>query len=439
MSYSQPSITDFAGTDTDTDTTTQPESKDESDLQHGEPESDTTGETTNSECDSIEKSEPLFDEPPEEYPQAAIDDLEKEEIKLNLCVPDDTVSVTFSTIAGRGGMGPSTAIDHIDAVYALGESFNSLPVAITGGGMSSPMGAGLVVGQLLDIERVDNTVSIEYDEIYRMCGRQKDKTHTKHLGAYELSVPKTAEDCQNAIKALEAWESGEIEYLDPQKRHKERIKTECIDAFETLSPGDQINTPAYATTLTVVSEPFETHAIIPRGTLKNKTVEVLSVTVNNPRGGYYQIGMSPAGSHSRYISGPVCYISGSHKTPPRPNTAFRRDSKFAATDVDITTADPQKDVDVVEPDKEVLKSPLPEPAIQTPLDEIDGIGEKTARKINRITASRATAESVAYAIFGDGDIHRESLRRIRKTLTSLPRKKKIFRQLKTYTPENGEE
>jgi len=128
-------------------------------------------------------------------------------------------------------------------------------------------------------------------------------------------------------------------------------------------------------------------------------------------------------------------MSGSKQTPPTPNTAFTRDVRFGCSDIQITTIDHPPDPTVIEPDRAVLESPLPEPRLQTALDSLDGIGEKTSRKIRRLANERVTAETLAWALFGDGETHTGSQREIEKTLKSLPKHEQIYDQLQNYTPD----
>lgn len=376
-----------------------------------------------------------FTIPDEEYPKRVIAQLTDEStIRLSLCVPNGTVSTTFTHLAGEGGMGPGSQVNNPREVKGLLSSLNKIPILVTGGGMNTPMGGGFLLGRLVESKLTGNTVEINYKELYRHSKPSREARNTKRLGAYQLFVPQTQDDLESAVKALTHWENGETEYLNPEKREANRAKEQHQAAFESLSPGDKVETPEYATRLDVISEPFNTHAIIPRGTLKDKSVEVIAVTVENPRGGFYQLGMSPTAS-SRYQSGPTCYMSRSTKTPPTPNTAFTRDASFSCDDIEIITIDHPPDPTVIEPNKEVLQSPLPEPRLQTSLEELSGIGEKTSRKINRVSDTRVTAESLAWALFGEGTNHTDSQREIKGILDSLPKHEQIYDQLSKYAPD----
>lgn len=373
---------------------------------------------------------------PEQFPGEDIGTLSSGEITVNLCTPDDTVSPTFQTIAGDGGMGASKSVDDPSAVADVLADCVGLPVLVTGGGMSTPMGSGAVLGRLLDYSQSDGDIRVELKELYRQQGRSRRETRTRRIGAYEVSLPASAGDCRDAIAALVAWERDEVEYLNPRERQKNELVHERLEMFRALSPADKVETPEYATRLEVVSEPFETHAVIPRGTLSDQTVEVLAVVVNNPNGGYYQLGIDHGESVTRGSEVPTCYLSASSQSPPTPNTAFTRDAKFSSTDLEVTPIEHPPDPEVVPPDEDVLESPLPEPRLRTSIDDIDGVGEKTAMKLHRATDERVSADSLAYTMFGDGDIHTASLREIEDVLDSLPRKEQVFEQLKQFTPDS---
>lgn len=364
-----------------------------------------------------------------QYPDTQIGALtDGSTISVSLCVPEGTVSVTFTHLAGAGGMGPTTEIDNHDEVTRLLDQLKGHPLLVTGGGMNTPMGCGFVLGRLTDSSAVGATVEVEYRELFRHAKRSRDTTETKRLGSYQVFVPKTDHDSQRAAKALTYWEAGELEHLNPEKRARQKAKEQHQEAFDSLSPGDKIETPEYATRLDVISEPYETHAVVPQGTLGEKVVKVTSVVVENPRGGFYQIGMNP-NSSSRYGSGPTCYMSRSNQTPPTPNTAFTRDATFSCEKIEITSIEHPPDPTSIEPDMEVLESPLPEPRLQTTLDDLDGVGEKTSRKIRRIANERVTVETLAWTIFGEGTVHTTSQREIGKALGSLPKHEQIYDQL----------
>lgn len=370
-----------------------------------------------------------FAEVGSEYPEHNISTLtDGSTTSVSLCVPNGTTSVTFAHLAGSGGMGPTTAIDDPSEVVKVLDQLEGTPILVTGGGMNTPMGCGFVLGRLTDSTLLDSTAKITYRELFRYNKRSRNTTETKQLGSYQLFVPKAEYDSQSATKALSHWEAGEIDYLDPAKREREKTKEGHQAAFSGLSPGDKIETPEYATRLDVISKPYETHAVIPRGTLGEKVVKVTSVVVANPRGGFYQIGMNPNTS-SRYREGPTCYMSRSNQTPPSPNTAFTRDVTFSCGEIEITPIEHPPDPTIIEPDMEVFESPLPEPRLQTALDDLDGVGEKTSRKIRQIADERVTVETLAWTIFGEGAVHTTSQREIEKALSSLPKHEQIYDQL----------
>jgi hypothetical protein len=416
MSHSQQQLTAF---DESPDTTAPPDQEATTDSDSEQAELDTSGTAFSD---------------PDSFPAARIDTLSTGEITINLCTIDGTVSPTFQTIAGSGGMGADKSIENVDAVADIVTTCIGLPALITGGGMSTPMGSGAVLGRLRDVDRSGESVTVEFQELFRQRGTAREEIRRARLGAYELSLPESTNDCQDAVTALSAWEKGRIDYLNPVERQTQEVIHDRLATFENLSPADKLETPEYASRLEVVSEPFETHTVIPRGTLSNRTIEVLSVVVNNPNGGYYQLGIeqSPTGRSSDI---PTCYLSGSYQTPPTPNTAFTRDAKFSSTDLEVTQINHPPNPEIVPPDESILESPLPEPRLRTSIDELDGVGEKTAMKLHRATDERVSAESIAYTMFDDGDIHTSTLDEIKNIFKSLPQKKSVYEQLKTYLPE----
>lgn len=418
MTHTQESLTAFEGAETD-----QPHS----------PEGAGSDDEPSNKRVEVDTSATDFSNP-EPYPVSDIESLSSGGITLNLCTADGTVSPTFQTVAGSGGMGAGKSVDAPDTVASTLRACIGLPVLVTGGGMSTPMGSGAVLGRLLEITRSDSDVSVEVKELYQQQGTSRRETRSVRLGAYEVSLPESAGDCRRAIQALVAWERGDVDYLNPIERQKHEVVTERLETFRGLSPADKIETPEYASRLEVVSEPFETYAVIPRGTLSNRTVEVVAVTVNNPNGGYYQLGIEQGASTGRKSEVPTCYLSTSTQSPPTPNTAFTRDAKFSSAELEVTPIEHPPDPEVVPPDQEVLNSPLPEPRLRTSVDEIDGVGEKTAMKLHRATDNRVSVESLAYTMFGDGDIHSASLREIEEILNSLPQKEQVYDRLEESTP-----
>ena len=364
------------------------------------------------------------------YPEEKIKQEAKEVFSHSLQTKEGTVKPSFSAIAGRKETGPPGVLDNAEAARSIASQLIGQPIILTGGGLGMPGGAQAIFGKL---EKVFDTngLKINFEEIYRLNGPNKTVVKTRRIGAYQLSVPTTEDDRKKAVAALEQFQTGDVEYIDPVKHSKESLKRQQISAFKELSPGDTVLTPEYATTLTVVSHPFDTYAVIPRGDRNNIPKRVTAVVVNNPRGGYYQLGISE--TVSRYSNKPVCYMSGSDSHPPTPNTAFTRSSGFDSTDVEITTINDAKDVDVVQPDEEILNSPLPEPRMQTSLSEIEGVGEKTRRKIWKIS-SGISVDSLAHTLYGEGDEHKRELRSIKKIIDSLPSSEKIYEQIKSYTP-----
>lgn len=364
---------------------------------------------------------------PDAYPSSAVTEYGTESMNFNLCVADGTVETTFKSIAGDGGMGPGTPIDHPDQVLEIANKCIGGPVILSGGGMGMVGGSGLAIGQLLEAELEDDTVRVTIDPLWRPNGRARDRERGALLGSYELAVPASTQDCANAVTALTDWMNDDIEFLEPAAREAAEETKAILKEFSRLTPDDRIDTPAYTTTLTVLSEPFETYAVEPRMYADDKTIPVVAVTVDNPRGGYYQLGITPTTGTET----PTCYMSGSESSPPRPNTAFTRDKTFSGGDLTIT-ATAEADVEVVEPDQEVLTSPLPEPRLQTSLKDIHGIGKSTARTLRDEYGPRITADELAHSLFGSGDLDTDPFWQVIK---SLPKKSAIVDEIRSLSPD----
>lgn len=422
MSYCQKSLGAFNSDQSDADN--------DADL-------DSTGEPPEVSASVIAKSE--FAQPDDDYPEAAIRELADDQFTPRLCVQSGVVEPSFATIAGRGGMGGRTTIENKDAVYDAAVACLGLPVVITGGGTGTPMGSGAIYGRLTDATLGSESVSVTVIELFHENGTASQDENTRTLGAYQLSVPATVRDCKAAVTALSQWEDDTIEFLDPTTRQRHEIRSERFEAFEALSPADRVHTPEYSTQLEVISEPFKTYAVISRGTLNERTVRVLSVAVSNPNGGFYQLGIDISDRDTANSGVPVCYLSQSQSSPPTPNTAFTRAGRFPSTKLDVTTIEHPPDPTVIPPDEDVQQSPLPEPRMQTSLDEIQGVGQKSTWHIRQVADSRVTVESLAHTLYGDGAHHQECLPQIRAVLDQLPNNDAIYGQLESFTPVGGGE
>jgi len=430
------SLTDFTGTDDTKNTTESTGSTETSKVG--------TDQTEGTQKDNTETPEiPISDtevqeshtksgfcKVPTHYPTEEIKELADQTNTKSLQTSDGPVTPTFATIAGDGHMGVSDGIENKEAVLSVLQKLTDLPVILSGGGMNTPMGSGAVYGRVKDTTECENAVQPHIEEVYRLRKTAKDKIRKPKLRSYTIEVPTSKSDCRQAITALSEWEQGKIDYLDPTKKRKASQIREQIHGFSRLKPGDKIDVPCYSTTLDVISKPFVTHAVIPRMNFKDKTREVIAITVSNPRGGYYQIGLSTSVSITSKTA-LTCFMSSSDSSPPKPNTAFTRDNKFSVTEVNITTIPDPSYPDVVEPDKEVMESPLPEPRLQKSIDDLKGVGEKTVHKIFKITEKRSSAHTIAHSIFNEQNMHPNTLPQIRQVLDSLPNSKSIYDQLES--------
>jgi hypothetical protein len=378
--------------------------------------------------------------PGSEFPESRISELEDGTYKPRLCVESGVVEPTFATIAGRGGLGGPTTIENKQSVYETARACIDLPVVITGGGTGTPMGSGAIYGCLDDVALEEESVTVTLTELYHENGTANQDKKARTLGSYRLSVPAKLSDCKVAVAALSQWETGVIEFLNPRMRRFKEMREDRFNTFEALSPADRLNTPEYASQLEVVSEPFETYAIVPRGTLSEKQKPVLAVVVSNPNGGFYQLGIGIRKRDRVVEEVPLCYLSQSQNTPPTPNTAFTVGGRFASTKLEVTPIAHPPDPTVIAPDTEVLESPLPEPRLRTSLEEIDGIGHTSMSHIRDIVDDRVSAESVAHTLYGDGDHHdEEAIAKITGVIDALANKENIYRRLKSYSPEqNGD-
>jgi hypothetical protein len=359
---------------------------------------------------------------PKPYPSETIAALEDDQATYTLCVPDGEVETTYTVIGGRGGMGPSGDLPNADRVFSTAESLIGAPVLLFGGGMNAVGGGGALFGRLIDTTKASESVRVTLDPIFRRSGYCRKDERSAILGSYCLSVPATASDAQAATAAFTAWLDDDIDYLIPAKRETASNVKAITESFQSLSPGDKVQTPVYSTTLTVVSEPYDTYVRIRSLNFDDKFHSVQSVTVDNPRGGYYQLGLKEPSSQTSY---PTCFMSRSSSSPPTPNTSFGRDAKFSSTDLEITAND--QPVDVVPPDEEVIESPLPESCMRKSVGDIDGVGEKTTQQLFK-ELKTTDAHKLAFNLHGTGDDLHEA--DIVRALDGLSTKSVVLRELK---------
>lgn len=381
--------------------------------------------------------------PPDTYPKEDIQAQKAETTTYELCIPDGTVTPTFAPVAGSGGMGP-TGIDNPEEILSITQQLHGAPIILSGGGMSMPGGSGRLFAQLLDSEQIDQltndpdaepsqSIRISCNPLYRQQGDVRRDERSAVLGSYSLSVPVTREDSMLASQALSAWTDDRVEYLSPESRAAAARASELMQTLTSLTLGDCIQTPAYKTPLTVISELHHTHVRISRMTGDDKLTPVSSVILNNPRGGTYQFGFQTSRSST---DPPTCYLGRSRSTPPTPNTSFRRDSKFSATRLKIVSStnnlEPEQ---IVSPDTDIQESPLPEPCLRVNLSDIEGIGDKTARKAFSQLGT-TDAHELAYNLYGSGnDIPKANIVRV---FDGLPSKSAVLNRLKEIVEEIDE-
>lgn len=372
---------------------------------------------------------------PDDYPARLLERVGEVTLTLPVCLPNgQTETATVVSVAGDGHMGiPGSHRPDIE-IPSLLRACRGLPVHLSGGGMSSPMGSQFSLGRLVDVERTGDNVRVTLDGQFHYRGRARDGTQARRLGAYELSVPQTRADAETLAQALFAYTTDSLEYLDPERRNTAATLKRQRAVVEQATPGDRVSTPAYASQLRVLSEPCETAAIVSKQSLPDKTIPVIAVTVSNPRGGFYQLGVARSDASPTQTQSRSYYCSHSQQSPPTPNTAFTRDTRFGAKDVTWEDGDLPTDTPVVEPDAEVRNSPLPEPRLRTSLTEVDGIGDGTLRKLSRLTDTHLSAESVAHTLYGSGTEHDRVAGELRTIINKLPQSAQIHDTLKGYCP-----
>lgn len=341
------------------------------------------------------------------------------------------VSIEFAAVAGQEVMGTAGLINDQHAVHSFLDHVTGAPVIMSGGGMNSPLGNGLVYGTLTSADLYEDTVKVDVDQHFALNGTPRDQTRTYALGAYRISLPKTQVDCENFITVLNQYIHNEIEHLIPRRqKHHERIQ-KAHETLDHIRPGHVISVPPYETPVTVRSDQFKTYVVIPRRSSQDKTIPVTGFTVNNPRGGYYQIGYRKV--ESKHDPKKItCYISSSNSTPPQPNTSFRHTETFAGTDISIEDQTNLDESDLVHPDESILESPLPHPAVQTSITDVDGVGSTLYSKLFQHTSSgySLTAEQIAHTLYNVRDFADQDYQAVNQILPS-----NVKTTLESYTPD----
>lgn len=375
----------------------------------------------------------VFTAPPEPYPTEEISTRSTNERSGQFCVAgDETVDALMRQIGGKGGFGGKVEVDHQELTYEILSQLIGGPILRYGGGSFS-LEPNYVFGRLVSVEKTSESIKVEIDELYtnKTLSSLRDEPRSTTLGSWMVAVPATESDYNSIAAALTDWETGTTNFFNPSNKATHNKSAEAIERFRQLSVADKLEIPTYKSRLEVISEKFETHAIVRRGTLRNRTHEVLAVTVSNPKGGYYQIGLKIP-SDGPYEDIPTCYISRSNNSPPTPNTAFTVDETFNATEIERTKIPNPPNPTIIEPDKEVLESPLPEPSLQSSLTNIEYVGEKTRRKIWQAVDEHLSMEQLAYELYGNGTLlSQDDQEKAKGILSKLPRKKSIINTLKS--------
>lgn len=360
---------------------------------------------------------------------------------LSVCTPDDDVTVQIKKIAGSNTFGSADVEDPNSVYETLDELDPDAPIVVTGGGA---IGAPKIrISRFSGVSKSDDTVRLTFEPKIVLKGdRVREATKDERsvqLGSWEVHLPVDNGSSGSLDSACDGYVTGETEFFLQSNRDTAADNAKTFQAFGSLEPGDTVSVKPYSTPLVVLSEQFDTHAKKP-STLndRRKTVEVRAVTVSNPNGGAYQLGVSlpdvstgnPDAQGIFAVSDriqhcrdtPSFYLSSSQNTPPKPNAVFTTDSTFSPDSFSIVDRGTE-DSTVIGPDQGLLDSPLPARALQKSMSEIDGIGEKTERKLFTDLDGIATAHTAAYSLFDDGEFNEHTIREI---LASVPRSADIL-------------
>jgi len=294
---------------------------------------------------------------------------------VEVCLPDgDEAVVQFVRVAGNGGMGPSELDAPEEAAATLTDTVGS-PVVLSGGGrVVGDQRYGF--GSLESVTTEGDSIRVEIDENHAINGRHKDDPRTPILGSWQVFIPTTVREAETTASALRAYRTGETDHFGASERRRANKRERIYERFWSLSPGDTVSTPAYATDLTVISHSYDVWAT-GTSTLRGTTdKQVHAVVLSNPRGGFYQLGIQQSCSNDEL---PTCYLSRSLKHVPTPNTEFTVEDRFSADDCEVENGSPADDAPLAIPDREVAESPLPPKCRHNTLCDFDGIGDNTAR------------------------------------------------------------
>lgn len=354
---------------------------------------------------------------PEDYPTKTIEDRGEKTHVFTLQAEGETKDIAVQKM------------ECLDS--SIGETLEHAPLIISPDSIS-PAGSQLVLGTVTDYTVSNTTTSLTVSRVVEAnkhaFGSKTERSYNVNNAA--IAIPIRAKDSQALKTVLNDRLNEKTDSIKPEVQQEWDDRRKAIQRFQSLSIGDTINTGFYSTPLTVLSECWTTAAIVSKMHGSNKEIAVYSRTVSNPRGGYYQIGVrtSPTNPESTTHSDRhQAYISQSNSTPPTPNTAFNVANRADAKE--FRKGDTKSVDEPVEADLSIEQTPLPEPRLRTQLTEIDGIGEKTSRKIFRLTDNRTSVESIAHTLYNDGDIHRQHIREIESIISSLPKNEAIFDRL----------
>lgn len=389
--------------------------------------------------ENINQKNNIFTVKFDSYPNLSQNSVKESVFNLDLTTVEGTEHINLTLVAGKGGMG-SRHVDNKRDKAKLLRRFIGTPVVITGGGGLTTTGKiPYKIAMLTDLQLNDNGIKVNMRMLFdgkRVSNGAERPVDNKEnldqvsrkLGSWQISVPATAEDFMNFLTSLSDWINNKTEYLFSERQKKKKSIQQARETFNSLSIADKVEIPVYSTKLTVVSEKYSTYAKKPKQSLKDKVIEVESIVVDNPNGGYYQLGIEK--KQSRQKDHPTCYISGSCNGPPEPNTSFIYDTKFSSNSLTTVTIPNPTDPTIIPPNEEILESPLREPSMQTQPDELQYIGDSTSHELIRICGPRVTADKIAHTLFDDGDIYQDKREEIENLLDGLPHSEKIYTQLK---------
>ncbi|MFC6770018.1 hypothetical protein ACFQDD_00510 [Halorubrum pallidum] len=332
------------------------------------------------------------------YPSGELDVDGSTTITLGVCLPDGTTSkVTFVRVAGSGGMGPRELEAPAAAAATLSDATGS-PVVLTGGGrVVGDQRYGF--GPLRSVTHDGDSVRVEVDERYAINGTPRDDPRSPLLGSWQVFVPANVEQAETMGTALSAYAAGETDYVQASERRQAKKRERLFETFRSLSPGDTVSTPAYATDLTVVSHVYDVWATSITTFRGDTDKQVHAVVVSNPRGGYYQLGIQQSCSDDQL---PTCYLSHSQNHLLTPNTEFSVSEAFKSDEIEVTAGGPADSAPLAIPSREADESPLPPKCRRQNLGDFEGVGDTTVREVFK-AAGTTCAHTLANILYDDGE------------------------------------